>query len=67
VALDAGRHLAPQYGIDPPTQTARFNLFRNTVFSQMMDMRLYGYLQTGGEAAVKAAIDAQVDLSPLSA
>ena len=61
------QNLAPQYGIDPPTQPARFNLFRNTVFSQMMDMRLYGYLQTGGEAAVKAAIDANVDLSPLSA
>jgi hypothetical protein len=58
--------LAPQYGIDPPTQTARFNLFRNGVFSQAPDMRLYGVLQTGGVAAVKAAIDA-LDLSPLTA
>jgi hypothetical protein len=61
------QNLAPQYGIDPSTQTARFNLFRNTVFSQMTDMRLYGVLQTGGEAAVKATIDSGVDLSPLSA
>jgi hypothetical protein len=61
------QNLAPSYGIDPPTQTARFNLFRNTVFSQMTDMGLYGVLQTSGEAAVKAAIDAGVDLSPLSA
>jgi hypothetical protein len=59
--------LAPQYGIEPSSQTARFNLFRNTVFSQMVDMRLYGFLQAGGVAAVKAAIDSGVDLSPLSA
>jgi hypothetical protein len=59
------RDLAPEYGIDPDTQGARFNLFRNTVFSQQTDMRLYGVLQTGGAAAVKARIDASVDLSPL--
>jgi hypothetical protein len=58
--------LAPQYGIDPPTQVARFDLFRNTVFAQLTDMRLYGVLQTGGVAAVKAKIDA-LDLSALSA
>ena len=59
------RDLAPEYGIDPESQTARFNLFRNTVLSQQTDMRLYGVLQTGGVAAVKARIDSSVDLSPL--
>jgi hypothetical protein len=58
------RDLAPAYGIDPPSQTGRFNLFRNTVLSQLTDMRLYGYLQTGGPDAVKARIDA-LDLSSL--
>jgi hypothetical protein len=62
--LDTLRSLAPDYDIDPPTQTARFNLFRNTVLSQMTDMRLYGYLQTGGADAVKAQIDT-LDLSAL--
>lgn len=59
------RGLAPEYGIDPASQTARFNLFRNTVLSQLTDMRLYGTYLTGGADAVKARIDAEVDLSPL--
>ena len=62
--LDTLRNLAPEYDVDPPTQTARFNLFRNTVLSQVTDMRLYGYLQTGGADAVKAQIDT-LDLSAL--
>jgi hypothetical protein len=62
--LNTVRDLAPAYGIDPPSQTARFNLFRNTVLSQLSDMRLYGYLQTGGPDAVKARIDT-LDLSAL--
>jgi hypothetical protein len=60
------RDLAPEYGIDPVAQPARFNLFRNTVFSQQTDMRLYGVYQTGGAPAVKARIDSAVDLSPLA-
>lgn len=59
------RNLAPQYDVDPGSQQARFNLFRNTVLSQLTDMRLYGVLLTGGQDAVKAAIDSMVDLSPL--
>jgi hypothetical protein len=59
------RNLAPQYGVDSAAQQARFNLFRNTVLSQLTDMRLYGLLQTGGQDAVKAIIDSAVDLSPL--
>jgi hypothetical protein len=59
------RNLAPQYGVDPAAQPARFNLFRNTVLSQLTDMRLYGVLQTGGQDALKATIDSAVDLSPL--
>jgi len=59
------RDLAPQYGVDPGAQSARFNLFRNTVLSQLTDMRLYGVIQTGGQEAVKATIDSAVDLSPL--
>jgi hypothetical protein len=59
------RNLAPQYGVDSAAQQARFNLFRNTVLSQLTDMRLYGVLQTGGQDAVKAIIDSAVDLSPL--
>jgi hypothetical protein len=62
--LDTLRNLAPEYDVDPPTQIARFNLFRNTVLSQVTDMRLYGYLQTGGADAVKAQIDT-LDLSAL--
>jgi hypothetical protein len=59
------QNLAPGYGIDPG-DAPRFNLFRNTVFAQLPDMRLYGYLRTGGEPAVKAVIDSYVDLSPLA-
>jgi hypothetical protein len=59
------RNLAPRYSIDPGSQQARFNLFRNTVLAQLTDMRLYGVLQTGGQEAVKAMIDSTVDLSPL--
>ena len=58
------RDLAPAYSIDPASQTARFNLFRNMVLSQLSDMHLYGYLQTGGQDAVKSRIDS-LDLSTL--
>ncbi len=61
------KNLAPSYGIDPDADPARYNLFRNTVFSQLPDIRLYGYLRTGGAAAVKTLVDTTVDLSPLSA
>jgi hypothetical protein len=61
------RNLAPEYGVDPGSQPARFNLFRNTVLSQLTDMHLYGVHQTGGQEAVKATIDSAVDLSPLQA
>jgi hypothetical protein len=56
--------LAPDFGINPTTQQARFNLFRNLVFSQLSDFRLYGYLLTGGQAAVKGAIQ-RLDLRQL--
>jgi hypothetical protein len=65
LVIAALRSLAPSYGIDPSTQTMRFNWFRNTVLSQLTDMRLYGYLQKGGNAAIKAQIDSSVDLSGL--
>jgi hypothetical protein len=52
--------------MDPESQPARFNLFRNTVFSQLTDMRLYGFFLMGGQSGVKAQIDASVDLSPLA-
>jgi len=65
LAIQTLRTLAPGYGVDPGSQPARFNLFRNTVLSQLTDMRLYGVLQTGGPDAVKATIDSAVDLSPL--
>jgi hypothetical protein len=67
VVVQTLRSVAPQYGIDPQTQAARFNLFRNTILSQLSDMRLYGVLQTGGIDAVKARIDNEVDLSALRA
>jgi hypothetical protein len=57
--------LAPDYGITPSSQPARFNLFRNLVFSQLSDFRLYGALLVGGVPAVKAMIDRRVDLSQL--
>jgi hypothetical protein len=59
------RQIAADYGINPEREEARFNLFRNLVFSQVPDMRLYGVFQTGGVAAVKATIDREVDLSQL--
>lgn len=65
VMIQTLKDLAPQYAIDPGSQTSRFNLFRNLVFSQLTDMRLYGVLQVGGPDAVKATIDEQVDLSAL--
>jgi hypothetical protein len=58
--------LAPEYSIDPASQPARFNLFRNTVFSQLTDMPLYGFFLTGGSSGVKAQIDASVDLAALA-
>jgi hypothetical protein len=67
IVLGTLKDLAPDYGIDPVAQPARFNLLRNTVFSQLTDMRLYGVLQSGGPPAVKARIDADVDLSALRA
>ncbi|HLZ31142.1 MAG TPA: metal-dependent phosphohydrolase [Chloroflexota bacterium] len=67
LVIAALQSLAPGYGIDPPTQTTRFNWFRNTVLSQLTDMRLYGYLQAGGNGAIKAQIDGNVDLSGLPA
>jgi len=57
--------IAADYGIDAAATPARFNLFRNLVFSQVADMRLYGHLVAGGRAAVKAVIAARVDLSQL--
>jgi hypothetical protein len=60
------RVIAADYGIDPVASPARFNLFRNLVFAQVADMRLYGHLITGGRDAVKAVIGARVDLSQLN-
>jgi hypothetical protein len=65
LVIAALQDLAPAYGIDPPTQAERFNWFRNAVLSELTDMRLYGYLQTGGNKAIKAQIDSQVNLSGL--
>ena len=65
ILIQTLKDLAPGYGVDPATQGSRFNLFRNLVFSQLTDMRLYGVLQVGGADAVKATIDDQVDLSAL--
>jgi hypothetical protein len=59
--------IASDYGIDPAAQTARFNLFRNLVFSQVPDMRLYGVMLQGGMDAVRATIEGEVDLSQLRA
>ena len=60
------KQIAADYGIDADAQTARFNLFRNLVFSQQPDMRLYGALRIGGVPAVRAIIERDVDLSQLS-
>jgi len=61
------KQLARQYGIDPDGATPRFNLFRNLVFSQVSDMRLYGVLVASGLPGVKDIIDREVDLSQLTA
>jgi hypothetical protein len=58
--------IAGDYGIDPANEPARFNLFRNLVFSQVSDMRLYEALLHEGVASVKGLIDADVDLSQLA-
>lgn len=59
--------IASGWGIDPSGDLARFNLFRNLVFSQASDMRLYGALIAGGVDAVTAIISTEVDLSQLNA
>lgn len=65
--IKALQQIAADYGIDPASQTAQFNLFRNLIFSQVADMRLYGAMTVGGVSAVKAMIQAEVDLSQLGA
>jgi hypothetical protein len=60
------RTIAADYGIDVGGQPARFNLFRNLVFSQVSDMRLYGALLNEGLDSVHGVIAAGVDLSQLS-
>ncbi|GAC1317217.1 MAG: hypothetical protein NVSMB2_10710 [Chloroflexota bacterium] len=67
LVVNALKAIAPDFGIDPASDTARFNLFRNTVLAQLSDMRLYGYLQTGGVDAVRRRINADVDVSALMA
>ena len=59
------QQIAGEFGIDVTNQIARFNLFRNLVFSQVTDMRLYGAQVLGGVEAVKGMIAAEVDLSQL--
>ena len=65
--ISALKQLSRQYGIDPDGSAPRFNLFRNLVFAQVSDMRLYGVLVADGISGVKAIIDNEVDLSQLSA
>jgi hypothetical protein len=57
--------IAGDWGIDATGDPNRFNLFRNTVFSQVADMRLYGALIAGGVDGVRSMINQEVDLSPL--
>jgi hypothetical protein len=57
--------IATGYGIDPTNQTARFNLFRNLVLSQLSEVRLYGILQQEGADGMRALIDRDVDLDQL--
>src|SRR5262249_50718384 len=64
--IAALNQLARQYGIDPDS-APRFNVFRNLVFAQVSDMRLYGVLVVSGLPGVKAVIDREVDLSQMSA
>jgi len=59
------RTLAADYSAEPTRQPARFNLFRNLVLSQLSDVRLYEALQAGGADAVRALVQATVDLSQL--
>jgi hypothetical protein len=66
VMIPALKQLARQYGIDPDS-APRFNLFRNLVFAQVSDMRLYGVLVDTGLPGVKAVIDREVDLTQMSA
>ena len=61
------KQLARQYGVDPDASTPRFNLFRNLVFAQVSDMRLYGVFAVSGLPGVKDVIDREVDLSQLTA
>lgn len=56
--------IAADYGIDP-ANAPQFNLFRNVVFSQIPDVRLYGALVAGGVDGVKTAIAAEADISGL--
>lgn len=67
LVVNALKTLAPEFGIDPTGDPARYNLFRNTVLAQLSDMRLYGYLQTSGLDGVRARINADVDLSGVMA
>lgn len=67
LVVNALKSVAPDFGIDPSGDPARFNLFRNTVLAQLSDMRLYGYLQTSGLDGVRARINADVDLSGVMA
>jgi len=64
--IETLKQLARAYGVDPDGSAPRFNLFRNLVFAQVSDMRLYGALVAGGVPGVKAIIDREVDLSQLS-
>lgn len=57
--------IAVDHGIDPARESARFNLFRNLVLSQLSEVRLYGYLLQEGVDGVRAAIGREVDLSHL--
>lgn len=57
--------IATEYGIDPIRETARFNLFRNLVLSQVSEVRLYALLQQHGPDAVRSMIDHEVDLRQL--
>lgn len=66
ILIKALQQVAAGYGIDPAATPARFNLFRNLVFAQIADMRLYGALQVGGASAVRAMIDTEADLTQLA-
>ena len=57
--------VAADEGINPQREPARFNLFRNLVLSQMLEVRLYAVLQQGGVDAVRQVVREQVDLMQL--